>query len=597
MRETTVGLLGVALVGLLLVAALPLGTAPAAGSATAVGNHATNESDTSETQEYTLAELREPGRQLSNSPPSVRIAEDPGLLIWLKHVPAGALASGDSRQASKFVARSTVVKRNTVFLRTNLVSVPAGAEALTVRSVAYRVGTDRNGTETLQNVTVSESQVQLSPGFSRSAISLPQVDGEPKHVTMWLIYDGERVATWQFEHRSAATTADAPIGAGASIGDLMRWGFINVGIPILFGGVGGVVLGLRAIKRARAGPGATGITWLIVGSVPAGVVLAVVYFNLVELVVSNPALLALPAAFPLALLTVLYAPGSGVEKGVLVRPSITEVESPSGDEGADYERAREEVIRLVDTPDGGKAVVKDGWISFFSRIYGGLAVVDNWEEAKALTKLPDSTHDWLHILSPSSTEGPGGEDLYGYERPGLTLSLPESRLRLATRAVTVLGMSAVGWAIYPGRSVALGAVVGLATGVVLSLDGTSGWAIIPWGSKHHRRAYATASKLATEMDAADSVHKSERARMQEKATTHRQSREMAADMETAFYGEMFGTSADLGDQLVDANSGDGDAAEAVVAAVKEGDLDTEQALALLDDGEEPAVTDGGAADG
>lgn len=520
------------------------------------------------------------------------------MLVWVKHVPAAALSSEDDREAAEFVEPSTNVKRNSVMLRANLVEVPNGGEDMTAVVAAYYVGTDGNGTETVRNLTVRRQQVSFEPGFSQTLIDLPQVDGRPKKVTMWLkTQDGQTVGTWHFKHRSSATTRSAPLDSDASMGDLASWGFVHIGIPILIGGVGGVLIGFAFLKRAYTGPGSGGVGTLMILSVPIAFVLMLTYFNLVELFVTNSVLFAIPASVMLLLLTVIAAPGTQAEKGLLFRPSVTEVESPSGDEGVDFESARDKVIKLVNA-DGQKAVVKDGWIQFLARIYGGAAIVDNWSEAKALTRLDDSAHEWWHVLSPSSAEE-FGDDLFGYERPTLTITTPDSLVSLATRGGIALFAGLVGWQIYPGTSVLLGLISFATVAVLVSLDGEDGYAHIPFGSKHHRRAYSTAVTLATEMDAADSVEESEKKRMQEKATTERKSREKAAAYESAFVGEMLGTEIDM-DDLVDAPGNEGASGQSttLIEQVRNGSVSVEQALEQLAPDDEPSgrgdpVADGG----
>jgi hypothetical protein len=539
----------------------------------------TPSSSPSSSSDYTLGELRNPGRQLDNAPSSVRLDQDAGLLMWLHYVPAGTLSEGYSRQAARFTTRSTVVKQNRVWLRSNLVNVPESATNMTATVVAYRVASDQNGTQYATNVSVTKQQVSLRPGFSRSEIRLPKVNGEAKRVTIWLdTEEGSRVATWQFRHRSAATTKAMPLPDSAGMGALVGWGFANIGLPTLAGALGGLLIGFAMIKRARKGPGVTGVAWVFV-AMPFGVlVLAMLYFNLIELFVTNPLLLALPSLGLVTVVTILYSPGSNVEKGLLLRPNLSEVTAPSGDEGRDFDVARDEVVSLVDTPDGGKAIVKDGWLAFFARIYGGLAVIENWHEARALTRMPNSTHDWLHIVSTESGEH-HTERLYGYERPGLTVSLPSSWRGIVWRALITLSAGLIGWGLYPGSSVTLGLLTGGAVGLLLVLDGTPGWAYIPWGTKHHRTAYATAQKLAQEMDAADSAAESEKKRMQQAAKIERRAREKMGDYEGAYLSEMFGTGDNLS-EVVDEDQ-ESTASEEVIAAYESGEIDGEQAAEML----------------
>jgi hypothetical protein len=533
---------------------------------------------------YSLAKLEKPGRQLDNSPPSVRLSRNPGLLVWMKHVPAASPSGGWDRDAAKFVSRDTNVKRNEVYLRANLVRPPPGADNMTAVVATYRVGTDENGSEVVRNLSVRREQVAFQAGFAQSKVSLPQIDGDPKRVTVWLrSKDGDRLATWRFRHRSAATTQEAPLPADASRGDVAMWAVQHYGLPILVGAILGAFLGFIAIRKALAGPGSKGVGTLLIIALPGLVVLVLVYFNLVELFVTNPILTGIPAAALLCLLTVLYGPGERIEKGLLLRPSVTEVESPSGEDGVDFENAEDDVVKLVDAGDDGKAIVEEGWLPFFARIYGGLAVVENWHEARALTRVTGK-HDWWHVLS--ATERPHGDHLYRHIPPSLTLSLPESRMAIAVRALVVAGAGLVGWSLYPGNSIALGVLSAGAVAVLVSLDGADGEARIPFGSKHHRRAYATASKMAEEMDAADSVDKAERERMKEKATTERKAREKAAGYESEYIGAMLGADPDLGD-LVDADGGGGGPTsdQQVAAALAREDISREQAVKLLTNGD------------
>jgi len=576
----------VALAGVAPIAAPAAATAGPAqannSTATPVNNStatATEAPPADSSSEYTLAELREPGRQLDNAPSSVRLDRDAGLLMWLHYVPAGTLSSGYSRSAARFTSKSTVVKQNRVWLRSNLVNVPDSADNMTATVVAYRVKSDGNGTRYATNLTVSEQQVSLSPGFSRSEISLPMVDGDAKRVTIWLsTEDGRRVATWQFKHRSAATTQDSPLPESAGMGALVGWGFVHIGLPVLAGALGGLLIGFAMIKRARKGPGATGIAMSFV-AVPFVVIgLAILYFNLIELIVTNPLLLALPSLGLVSVVTVFYSPGSQVEKGVLLRPSTSETTAPSGDEGRDIDKAREEVVSFVDTADGGKAIVRDGWLAFLSRVYGGLAEVENWHEARAMTKLPNSTHDWWHIISPNSDEH-HPDQLYGYERPGLTVSLPDSWTSIAWRVLFVLSAGVIGWGLYPGRSIGLGVISAGVVGLLLSLDGTPGWAYIPWGSRHHRTAYATSMMLAEEMDAADSAAESEKKRMQQEARIERKAREKMGEYEGAYLSEMFGTGDNLG-AVVDEDQ-ESSATDEIINAWEDGEINDEEAAEML----------------
>jgi hypothetical protein len=562
----------------LLVVLVAVSTvAPATGAAIQSDN--SSESDS----RYTLEELRQPGRQLDNAPASVRLAQHPGLLVWMQYVPAGAATNSQDREAAKFVTPDTTVERNEVMLRANLVEIPAGARNMTATVVAYHVGT-HNGTKRPENVTVRQQQVSFSRGFAQVPVDLPQVDGEAKRVTVWLqTKDGATVATWRFKHRSAATTQAVPPGATNDLGSLVAWALLNVGLYIGIGALVGVILGVAAVKRAITGPGSAGLGTLLVWLIPAGLVGGMVYFGIVELFVTQPALFALPSAAAMFIVTVVLSPGSDPEKSLFVRPRYEEVDqSPAGGEdAADFATAKTETLKLANT-DRGKAVIRPGWLPFLARIYGGVAVVENWDEATALVRCPDSAHAALHILRPTPAEDHEA-DLIPFDPPTLTASLPDSWPAVAWRAAVVAVLGLVGYQMYPGTSVTLGVASAGATALLVSLDGKPGSAYIPWGSRHHRRAWATAQKFAEEVDAADSAEQAEQKRLKQRAREERKSREKAAARESAFLGEILGVKPPM-DEAVDAARSDASSVAEIAAAVDAGDLSAEEGLTLLENG-------------
>ncbi|MCU4975939.1 hypothetical protein OB955_25000 [Halobacteria archaeon AArc-m2/3/4] len=539
MRRDTVR---TALVALVLV--LAIGTGIVIADAASAQDNATDDDRVDELEdELTLEELRRDGRSYSNSPASVRIADD--RMWWLIHWPANAIGSnpGDvDDDGWRYLSSDDTVDRNAVYLRT--IHVEETTESVTAyvayydveeREVPHGNGTVRETVAT--DVVVDEQQLSFSPGWPMLEVDLRQSD-DKQQVTMWLEDDDGAIdgARWTFDHRSVATTQSAGI---ASEGDYLTRASLEFLFPIVVGGFGMGIVCKRAIDRAGSGPGWGYGKWIFLLSLGLGLIVVTQFSTLAELLVIAP---LAAAAFVVGIfgIIILETYQAHQQRTLFFRPVVRDATSPSGEDAIDSFLGDMEEEIVIDGDAGPPSVIRRGLMPFLARVFGARARLEGYQGLETAIKLPSSRWDQLVIVDPDADE------VIDYEPEGWTLAFPsiddrDDAIRTAGLAlVGVMVVSTIGSALSWAWALGLGAIAL----VGYCATPTGGRGRIEPAPGHFRAAFMSMMFLADELDDARTIDGARERIIELQATHQRDIDEALEKGDSTLIEEMFGGEVD-----------------------------------------------------
>ncbi|WP_276252798.1 hypothetical protein [Halomontanus rarus] len=541
MRRDTVR---TALVALVMVLSLGTGLAIADGAGASVQENATDDDRVDELEDdLTLEELRRDGRSYSNSPASVRIADE--RMWWLIHWPADAIGSnpGDPSDDSwRYLASDDTVDRNSVFLRT--IHVEESTESVTAYVAYYDVEErdvrrgNRTVTETVAtDVVVDEQQLSFSPGWPMLEVDLRNSD-DRQHVAMWLEDDEGAIdgARWTFDHESVATTQSAGI---TSEGDYLTRASLEFLIPIVFGGFGMGVVCKRAIDRAGSGPGFGYGKWIFLLSIGLGAVVVSQFSTLAELLVIAP---LAAAAFVVGVfgIIILETYEAHQQRTLFFRPVVRDATSPSGEDAIDSFLGDVEEEIVIDGDAGPPSVIRPGLFPFLARVFGARARLEGYQGLEMAIKLPSSKWDQLVVVDPDADE------VIDYEPEGWSFELPsindrDDALRMGGLAlVSVMAISTIGSALSWAWALGMGALALAA----FCATPTGGQARIEPAPGHFRAAFMSMMFLADELDDARTIDDARERIIQLQASSEQEKDDVLEKQDATLIEEMFGGEVD-----------------------------------------------------
>jgi len=469
-----------ALVAVALLVA-PVG-AVAAQDGGAAGNASTTDGN------FTLAELKQDGEHVDV--PSVRLGDR--TQFWLVYWPASnPFAEVGSSEGGEYLPERHTVGRNQVYLRTWAYEDRVETVHLVYWTEGTRTVQRGNATTEQQvatNVTHVTQQVTIERGRPTVEIPLAQHD-TPVRVTMWI--EGHEWARWTFSHHSVATTQAVNIDSEGDYLTELFTDFLWVvlpGLPL----VG--LLGRKAIDRAYRGPYAAYTPWIIGFVVCGGLAVATLYESLAELVVAAPQLIGVSIVVLVGIVLV-ETWTNNVSEALFLQPKLEHSTSPTGEDAYDIVGFEAETHTVVSTGSGA-ALLKDGLLGFFARIWGKVAHLEQrgW--------LADSMRRQTRILSEHSSADelylvdPEADSVVEYEAEGWTLSFPELRAH-PLPYIAVVGAAAVGYVLVQGAYLSApmaagGLVAGVLAWGATPTDGAAGYVPAP---PHFRQAFGTVATL------------------------------------------------------------------------------------------------------
>lgn len=382
--------------------------------------------------DYSLDELKQDGTHYAVD--GQRLVPSENRMYWLEFEPPNQPWSSVTKanNGPKFGSGQTL-KTNSIYLRTMLAS--AGTETRTVKIVSWQKGsrTVRNGNTTTSqpvatNVSTTTQQVNFEPIQGVAEVDLPQHD-EAHQITMW-VEGASDEARWRFTHQSVATTQPIDVD---NYSDFVMLAAAFVIIPaVAMQGYGSSKV-KDAIDKAAKGPGHGFLYYAIVITLLTGVLMAVAYTQLAEVIVAAPFVLGGYVALVSTGYTLATHEGQAEEK-LFWQPHIESVEAfstakfpsvGSGDADDSLEFSEDmpfgqmQSYYVVDEGQAGLSVIRDGWLAFLARIKGGRAKIENAHELTTRFSLFDSEWDECFIIDPEA------DTLIDYEPPGLQLKTPE----------------------------------------------------------------------------------------------------------------------------------------------------------------------------
>ena len=505
---------------------------------------ADNGTDTNATtddgEEYTLTELKRDGTHSPNSPDSVRILGD--RMYWVIHWPADALLADPGNPEDdewEFLGTGERVERNSVYLRTILLS--SASEDVTVKVAYWRKGeqTIEHGNETVTEPTVEDlvvdtHELTFQQGWAMQEVNLRR-SPQPRQVTMWV--DGqEDTLRWTFEHESTATSQQANI---ETEGDYLTRASLEFVIPV----VGGVfIVGFLvalALRKAAMGPGWGYPKWIFALLVATGVVLGTQFSDTTDLLVHAPQILAV-LVVAIVGIVMLETYTTNVSHTAFFRPVLGSATSPSGEQAVDIIDLEEREEKTVSMPDGSTAVVRPGLIPFLSRIFGGAARLERAEELKTKLELTDSPIDEMIWVHPDSTE------VLDYEPEGWAITVPNPQdrddwLRLLVGAAVLVAITQlVATALGPiWGTAAFLAALGLAT-----VRPRDGHARVDPAPAHLRSAWASMLYLDVEAEDADTIEDARETIVGLQARSEKDVQEALQNQDATLIEEMFAEDVD-----------------------------------------------------
>lgn len=382
--------------------------------------------------EYTLQDLRQDGKHYAVD--GARIVPSEEKVFWLEHTPANQPWRDVTKENNgpKFGAGQTL-KTNTLYLRT--IRATSDTESVNVTLVswnmAHRTVEEGNTTKTVPyatNISSTTTQVNLGPGWALGEIKLPRHD-QTKRVTMW-IEGAEDTARWTFKHQSIAFTQ--PLDADTYAEFVLLSGLFVI-IPAMVTGWFGTRKVRSWIDRAGAPPGHGPGWYTAIAAAATGIVVYGIYAFAAEIIVTAPVVLGV--GLGVIFFGYMLATHEGRTQSKLFwQPHIESVSSFASSKipsiGSDTPEEEIEFsedmpfgqmrsFRVLDEGRNGLSIVRDGWMAFLARLKGGRARIENANELRTRFSLWNSGWDEVFIVDPDA------DSIIEYERPGLSLQLPE----------------------------------------------------------------------------------------------------------------------------------------------------------------------------
>lgn len=492
--------------------------------------------------EYTLSELRQPGTQIENAPPSVR-GLGPSGAIAIQYAPIAPLSPEE-----EFLEPGTQVNANILQMYSTRFGPDVQPKDVTVHVAFYqteeRQTTNAQGQvseeETVAtNVHTQETVVTLGTRYDRSEVQLTPHFDEEHEMSVW-VTDGEGNqigdARWSkgLTHRSSQAAQSVGIDSGADL-----WGFIFKNIMLV--GVVGLLAGFGGGKHVldRIGRG-TGLGLAAYGMLFGAISFVLIAFLYIETaaVISN-----VPVVWGLIIGAVGFVgyvetAGPDDRRVLFERDELTEAKSASGEEVVDavYEDVEEKLA--IFREDGSIGLPKNGIRPAFARYFANPATLDDIDLSTTVDIRGD--FDEKYIADPDSGDVLTHTPAHLQWDPQVMDPPPEGGEGSTTELLErvnwpfVIGsVLSVGGGFYAANTVlgygSVGAILGLIGVAVLGHKAVDGEADFEPAPIHLRPAKATVKNTAIEYDDAKTIEEADRQLYKATATSASELRRRQAE--------------------------------------------------------------------
>jgi len=322
--------------------------------------------DESTASEYSIEELRDGGKSISEEYPSVRRS---GQEAWwvVRYPPSGLNSYGGGDK--EYLSSTSTVRRDKVRIFSSDMDAAGTTETFRIVYWTEKQVPVENSSSTRTVAKIHDTQtaeVSFSGSFRpRGDLPLKKIFDDEVRVTAWST-DRPDELRWTFRVQTIATAQPVNLeSANELYGWLFWWNFLP-GIAML----GAVSVGIPRIRKAAgAGPQRLG-TLLGGGLFMSGVLFVVGYVQLASLVAAIP--LVFPATLAYVAGVVLLHDSEPVRRIGLVQLNTSEVQSPL-DEDSDILDAIDGEIRgydVVEMPNDDLALYESGFKPFWARLHG-----------------------------------------------------------------------------------------------------------------------------------------------------------------------------------------------------------------------------------
>lgn len=518
----------------------PSDTSPEAEPSQPTETAQNGDEPTAAAADLTLSELRRPGVQIENAPPSVRGLGPTGA-IAIQYQPIQPLSPD-----RKYLEPGTQLNANTLELYSTRFGPTVQPLDVIVHVAFYQTETRQttsvDGQTTSEetvavNVTKQETAITIGEKYDRSEVSLtPHFDDEYQ-MAIWITDEnGAPIgdARWSkgLTHRSSQAAQSAGIDSESDL-----WTFIFKNIVVV--GVGGLLAGFaggrHVLNKIGRGTGLGLGAYAMLFGIVAFVVVLTAYIQAAAVISSVPIVWGLLISV-VGFVGYVETAGPDDRRVLFERDELTEAKSASGDEVVDavYEDIEEKLA--VFREDGSVGLPADGIRPAIARYFAEPAMLDDIDLSTSIDIRGD--FDEKYVADPDSGEVLVHTPAHLEWDPQLFDPVPDGEPdpglveRLNWPLVFGSALS-VGGGYYVGDVLtgfgAVGAAVGLLGVAALGFKARDGVAEFEPAPIHMRPAKATIKNTAIEYDDAKTIEEADRQLYKATATSASELRRRQAD--------------------------------------------------------------------
>jgi hypothetical protein len=358
----------IAIVGIVIVSiSAPIVSGSTVSKQLTLDHNTTN--GTESDSEYSLSELREPGRKMFDGGPPSQRSLDQYSSVVVRDYPVGLGSSEWS-----YLERGETVNSNRLTIRT----IRFGDESdfdetfnLTIVFWQTEQETVQRGNETvtetrLTNVSTYSETVEAGRGYGSSNVTLPPHYDDTYRATMWV--EGQPSIRWTFEHKSVESSRAIPI---STVGDYWSYTAINLLTWILGGVIVAAPSAVGLLRRAGRGPNKSVVWWGLVLGGTTAVFGSSAYVWTASLIATIPPVVGVVVAgivFIIMLETVEF----GITRLAFIQLFTSDAESTNlrGEIAETATGARLTTLTVAST-DGETLAIHDGIRPFVARLWTG----------------------------------------------------------------------------------------------------------------------------------------------------------------------------------------------------------------------------------
>lgn len=222
------------------------------------------------------------------------------------------------------------------------------------------------------NQTVERKTITFGPYRDFTEVDLLSYFDGTRRITMWLEYEGEEVARWQYKQHTIEFEKPPEI---VSWGGFWSNALLFAGLPMLITGLGGMRVANRFLDRTAAGP-MKGFGWYIaIGVAALFAVVILAYFEAAMIATRAPFIVG---AFLGLAFVVYYVENAGRPDFTVefTRRDLEHVKDAKNQEVKDGLFKQKRTVRIARRDDGKLLIVEPGFMNFLARVFADPAEID-----------------------------------------------------------------------------------------------------------------------------------------------------------------------------------------------------------------------------